>query len=244
MLDYQVASLSRGMRQRIGLARTLLHGPDVLILDEPAGGLDPNARIEMRKTIQRLRDLGKTILLSSHILPELASVCELVGILKKGRLVAQGTVAEIVETLREELVLVIGVDANVPKAVKCCLDFPNVEQAVASGNEIRLVLKGTRSQIADLNTVLVHNGIRVNRLREEEVDLERVFLTVTDDTTPADDGKTTAAGPAPAAGVSVPPPPAGAPKFRMPQILKRAPAVKPPPNVRVKGPPVLRRPDE
>ncbi|MBN2451026.1 MAG: ABC transporter ATP-binding protein [Lentisphaeria bacterium] len=181
MLDYQVASLSRGMRQRVGLTKTLLHDPEVLILDEPAGGLDPTARIEMRRTIQRLRDAGKTILLSSHILPELASCCDLVGILKQGRLVAQGTVAEITDRLREKLVLLITVDGDVPKAVRICLDHANVEKAVAAGNEIRVIYSGTRSQVADLNADLVGRGVRVISLKEEAVDLEKVFLTVTGD---------------------------------------------------------------
>ncbi len=181
MLDYQVASLSRGMRQRIGLAKTLLHDPEVLILDEPAGGLDPNARIEMRNTIQRLRDLGKTIMLSSHILPELASVCDLVGILKKGTLLAQGTVRDITDNLREELVLVLGVDSEISKAVRCCLGFPNVKEAIASGNEIRVLFAGTRSEMADLNNMLVKRDVRVTSLKEEEVDLEKLFLTVTGD---------------------------------------------------------------
>jgi ABC-2 type transport system ATP-binding protein len=189
MLDYQVASLSRGMRQRIGLAKTLLHDPEVLILDEPAGGLDPKARIEMRNTISRLRDLGKTILLSSHILPELASVCDLVGILKHGRLVAQGTVSEITDTLREKLVLVLTVDGGAPRAVMACLNHPNIEEAIASGNEIRLVFAGTRREIADFNADLVGKGIRVTSLREAETNLEQVFLTVTGDPARADGGE-------------------------------------------------------
>lgn len=181
MLDYQVASLSRGMRQRIGLARTLLHGPEVLILDEPAGGLDPHARIEMRQTIQRLRDLGKTILLSSHILPELASVCDLVGILKRGALVAQGTVAEITDSLKERLVVVIGIDSEITKAVRCCVQFPNVNEAIASGNEIRMVFSGTRGQLADLTAALVAQDVRITSIREEEASLEQVFLSVTNE---------------------------------------------------------------
>jgi ABC-2 type transport system ATP-binding protein len=181
MLDYQVSSLSRGMRQRVGLAKTLLHDPEVLILDEPAGGLDPKARIEMRNTISRLRDIGKTILLSSHILPELASVCDLVGILKKGELLASGSVGEITDTLREKMVLVIVVDGAVPRATMICQTFPNVEEAVASGNEIRLVFSGTRREIADLNAKLVEKGILVTSLKEEAADLEHVFLTVTGD---------------------------------------------------------------
>jgi ABC-2 type transport system ATP-binding protein len=188
MLDYQVVSLSRGMRQRVGLAKTLLHDPEVLILDEPAGGLDPQARIEMRRTIERLRDVGKTILLSSHILPELASVCDLVGILKGGRLVAQGSVAEITDKLREKLILVVAVDGGVPKAVRLCLECPGVEEAAAAGNEVRIVFAGTRSAVADLNARLVQGGIRVSSLREEEPDLEQVFLTVTGDHAPTENG--------------------------------------------------------
>jgi len=179
MLDYQVASLSRGMHQRIGLAKTLLHDPQLLVLDEPAGGLDPYARIEMRKTIQRLRDIGKTILLSSHILPELASVCDLVGILENGRLLAQGTVEEITATLKEKMVLVLTVDSDPADALKTCRGFDGVTEAVASGPEIRLTFAGTRSEIADLNTLLVERGVRVVALREEEADLEQVFLSVT-----------------------------------------------------------------
>ncbi len=188
MLDYQVVSLSRGMRQRVGLAKTLLHDPEVLILDEPAGGLDPHARIEMRRTIERLRDVGKTIMLSSHILPELASVCDVIGILKDGRLVAQGSVAEITDKLREKLILVVVVDGGVPKAVRLCLEFPGVDEATAAGNEIRIVFAGTRASVADLNARLVQSGVRVTCLREEEPDLEQLFLTVTGDHVPAENG--------------------------------------------------------
>ena len=188
MLDYQVVSLSRGMRQRVGLAKTLLHDPEVLILDEPAGGLDPHARIEMRRTIERLRDVGKTIMLSSHILPELASVCDVIGILKDGRLVAQGSVAEITDTLREKLILVVVVDGGVPRAVRLCLEFPGVDEATAAGNEIRIVFAGTRASVADLNARLVQSGVRVTCLREEEPDLEQLFLTVTGDHVPAENG--------------------------------------------------------
>ena len=181
MLDYQVASLSHGMRRRVGLAKTLLHDPRVLILDEPASGLDPNARIEMRKTIQRLRDSGKTIMLSSHILPELASVCDLVGIIQQGRLLAHGTVREIMENLRENLVLVLRVDSDVSAAEQLCRGFPNVEETASAGNEIRLSFSGTRAAVADLNAALVQAGARVTSLEEEEADLEHVFLTVTGD---------------------------------------------------------------
>src|SRR5260221_8442644 len=103
--DALVTSLSRGMTQRLGLARVLLHEPQVLLLDEPASGLDPRARIEMRKLIKRLRDLNKTIMLSSHILPELAEICNKIGIIERGKLLFDGDVNSAIKQVRQHLVL-------------------------------------------------------------------------------------------------------------------------------------------
>jgi ABC-2 type transport system ATP-binding protein len=179
MLDYQVTSLSRGMRQRVGLAKTLLPNPEVLILDEPTSGLDPYARIEMRQTIQRLRDLQKTILLSSHILPELASVCDLVGILEKGTLVAMGTVKDITRQLRENMEFLLVVDSDATAAVNVCRAFPGVQSAEAAQNEIRLAFTGSRTALPDLVSRLVGAGVRVVEFKEQEANLEQVFLKVT-----------------------------------------------------------------
>lgn len=179
MIDYQVNSLSAGMTRRIALAKTLLHDPEVLILDEPASGLDPHARIEMRRTIMRLRENGKTIMLSSHILPELSSVCDLVGIVQNGRLLAQGTVREIMTALQEKIVLTVTVQGDTAPAEALCSDHANVQSFTASGNEIRVVFNGTRMEVADLNRDLVAAGVRVSGFREAEGDLEEVFLKVT-----------------------------------------------------------------
>lgn len=179
MIDYQVSSLSRGMHQKIGIAKTMLHDPKVLILDEPANGLDPHARIEMRKTILRLKEIGKTIMLSSHILPELGAICDRVAIIEKAELLIQGTVKEITRSLQEKIQLLIEVDSDLDTAVKACKDFDNVEDALVSANEIRVDYRGNRTQIADLNSHLVNAGVRVQSISEMEVDLENVFLTVT-----------------------------------------------------------------
>ena len=179
MLDYQVASLSRGMHQKIGIAKTLLHDPMVLILDEPANGLDPYARIEMRKTILRLKELGKTIMLSSHILPELGTICDQVGILEKGRLLTQGTVSEISSNLQQNISLEIQVDSDIEAAAEVCRGFANIGELSYAGAEIRAEYAGKRTEVADLNAHLVKNGVRVISLRETEMDLEDVFLTVT-----------------------------------------------------------------
>ncbi len=179
MIDYQMGSLSHGMNKRVALARTLLHDPLVLIMDEPANGLDPHGRIEMRKMIQRLRDLGKTILLSSHILPELSSVCDIVGIIEKGHLLTQGSVKEITASLRKQMVLSVMIQSDISSAAQVCRNIPNVKQVTAAGNEIRIVFAGTRSEISELNRILVANDVRVIGLREEEDDLEEAYLKVT-----------------------------------------------------------------
>jgi len=179
MMDYQVTSLSRGMRQRVGLAKTLLADPEVLILDEPTSGLDPHARIDIRQIIQRLRDLQKTILLSSHILPELASVCDLVGIIEKGHLVAQGTVKDITRALKENMELLLVVDSAPEAALAICRAFPGVQTAVAAQNEIHITFTGVRTAIPDLTAKLVTAGVRVMELKEQEANLEQVFLRVT-----------------------------------------------------------------
>src|SRR5215210_5564598 len=107
--DALVTSLSRGMTQRLGLARVLLHEPQVLLLDEPASGLDPRARIEMRKLIKRLRDMGKTIMLSSHILPELADMCNKIGIIERGQLLFNGDVESAIKQVRKHRIYYVAV---------------------------------------------------------------------------------------------------------------------------------------
>ena len=180
MIDYQVSSLSRGMRQKIGLAKTLIHDPEVLILDEPAGGLDPNARIEMRQTIAGLRALGKTILLSSHILPELASICDRVGILNRGVLLAQGTVKEISAKLQENLQILITVDSDVQEALQAVADLPGVENAAAADAEhLTLSFTGGRKSAGELLTAIQARGVKVRWFTENEASLENVFIDLT-----------------------------------------------------------------
>src|SRR3569623_586765 len=110
--DALVTSLSRGMTQRLGLARVLLHDPQVLLLDEPASGLDPRARIEIRALLKELRNMGKTILVSSHILPELADICNKIGIIEQGALLVNGEVTEVMRRVRTDIVLNIAVSSR------------------------------------------------------------------------------------------------------------------------------------
>ena len=123
-----VTSLSRGMTQRLGLARVLLHDPQVLLLDEPASGLDPRARIEIRGLLKQLRNLGKTIMVSSHILPELADICNKIGIIERGELIVNADVDEVMKQVRRQTLLNIGVVGDAMPAVKLLEKHPSVEK--------------------------------------------------------------------------------------------------------------------
>ena len=179
MIDFQVSSLSRGMRQKIGLAKTLLHDPSVLILDEPAGGLDPKARIEMREIIINLKALGKTIMLSSHILPELGTICDYVAIVAQAELRVCGTVEEVSASLKEKLRYSLLIDGDAEYAAQLIDQHESVEDISRSHSEILFTFNGYRSEIADLINWLVQSSIRIISISEEEIDLETVFMKVT-----------------------------------------------------------------
>ena len=134
MIDYQMNSLSRGMRQRVGIAKTLLHDPHVIILDEPTSGLDPQARIEVRELIHSLRRFGKTILLSSHILHELSMVCDQIGIIDRGKLLVAGDVQDVMRKFQQHLAILIEVTGEPEKARDLLLKQPNVEKVEITGN--------------------------------------------------------------------------------------------------------------
>jgi ABC-2 type transport system ATP-binding protein len=174
-------TLSRGQTQRLGLARTLLHDPQVLLLDEPLSGLDPRARIEMRNLLRRLGELGKTIVVSSHILPELADVCNKVGIIDKGELKQNATTTEVIRMVRQHTVLVIQPAApDKMDAITKLLDGHEKVQACEPGdNAMRVVLKSDVVEYSDLPKLLIENGIDLRRFSEEELDLESAFMALT-----------------------------------------------------------------
>jgi ABC-2 type transport system ATP-binding protein len=179
--DALVTSLSRGMTQRLGLARVLLHEPQVLLLDEPASGLDPRARIEMRGLLKELRNMGKTILVSSHILPELADICNKIGIIERGKLLFDGDVQSAIRQVRQHTVMDVQVANGLGPAARDLLQGnPEVLKVELKEDETLLVTLNDGvhdgSFIAD---VLVKNGYRLKLLREEEIDLEDVFMGIT-----------------------------------------------------------------
>jgi ABC-2 type transport system ATP-binding protein len=177
--DELVTSLSRGMTQRLGLARVLLHDPQVLLLDEPASGLDPRARIEMRNLLKRLQSMGKTILVSSHILPELADICNRVGIIEYGRLLACGGVRELLAGLRTSPSLRLRVAGDPGPAARLLAGCPEVASATVQDGEILVTLGPGTSDPAPLVNRLVAAGFGVTGLREEEINLETAFLELT-----------------------------------------------------------------
>jgi ABC-2 type transport system ATP-binding protein len=180
--DALVTSLSRGMTQRLGLARVLLHEPQVLLLDEPASGLDPRARIEMRELIKELRNMGKTIMLSSHILPELADMCNKIGIIERGKLLFDGDVEAAIRQVRQRHRLTVAVGDGRTYEAKNELDgHPDVEQVELRDEDDHLIVTlaegiSDGSFIAD---ILVKNGYRLKMLKEEAIDLEDVFMGIT-----------------------------------------------------------------
>ena len=177
--DAFVTSLSRGMTQRLGLARVLLHDPQVLLLDEPASGLDPRARIEIRTLLKELRSRGKTIMVSSHILPELADICNKIGIIEKGELRFNGDVEEAMRRVRDKLVLNIGIIGEQDIARRQLAQHPLVEKVDSRDGYFVVTLRRGVSDYSELPTALIAAGHKLRLFREEELNLETAFMALT-----------------------------------------------------------------
>ncbi|MEQ6354284.1 ABC transporter ATP-binding protein [Lysinibacillus sp. M3] len=178
--DY-VDLLSRGMKQRLCLARALIHDPKVLILDEPASGLDPRARVEMRDILRNLKSMGKTILISSHILPELAEMCDEIGVIDNGKLIAHGNVASIQAQLQGEKRIVIKVTDSLNEVRAFLEEDPLISSIDVIENRLEIAFnyRGTDAdQVALLKKAILAN-LPIYALSEEEKDLEDVFMAIT-----------------------------------------------------------------
>ncbi|RMD60523.1 MAG: ABC transporter ATP-binding protein [Planctomycetota bacterium] len=191
--DAEVNSLSRGMQQRLSVARVLLHDPKVLLLDEPASGLDPRARVEIRELLKELKRMGKTILISSHILHELAELCNTVGIIERGKLVFSGTVQEAVAQAGMGRVVQIGLVSQAEEAAKLLAGIPGVAEVspaedvllngetTSTGGVVRVRLDDDAPiALSDLPNRLVNAGFRLTRFTEERPNLETVFMRLTE----------------------------------------------------------------
>ncbi|GKV55754.1 ABC transporter ATP-binding protein [Sporosarcina sp. NCCP-2222] len=174
--------LSRGMKQRLCLARSLIHDPKVLILDEPASGLDPRARVEMRDILKTLKKMGKTILISSHILPELAEMCDEIGVIDNGRLIAHGSVPEIQAKLQGEKVITVKVPIDaVSRALSFFEEQPHVStiEMLETGDGITFKYLGNEVSQISLLQQAVKKEIPIVSFMEHVTNLEDVFMEIT-----------------------------------------------------------------
>ncbi len=184
--DEDVGHLSRGMQQRLCLARALVHDPQVLLLDEPASGLDPRARVEMRELLRELSAMGKTIILSSHILSELAEICTEVGIIERGRMVACGPLSWLQSQAAAGRILRLHVISDVQRAIQLLTGFPGVSGVaqVNGGNDpaeawVEAYLAGDARVASELLAYLVNNDVAVAEFRQVGNELEELFLQLT-----------------------------------------------------------------
>ena len=174
-----IGALSRGMQQRLGLARVLIHDPQLLLLDEPASGLDPRARIEMMAILQELQRMGKTILISSHILSELQNLCNRVAIIEKGKLIYSGSVTGAADQMKSETILWVQVASDTATALTILQRHPQILNAEELDGQIRITMSPNAPDPGCVAETLIHNGAKLTELRKDTLGLEEVFLRVT-----------------------------------------------------------------
>ena len=177
--DDYVNGLSRGMKQRLCLAKTLVHDPPVLILDEPASGLDPRARLEVKALLKELRKMGKTILISSHILTELADCCTSIGIIERGQLLMHGRIEDVYRRIRGNRVVEIKFTANMDVGLSVLRNSPYTRDVVVDDHQVVVELETDDQGVAQLLNELVANQVGIRSFGEREPTLEDVFMLVT-----------------------------------------------------------------
>jgi ABC-2 type transport system ATP-binding protein len=176
-----IRNLSRGMVQRMGVGVLLVHNPEIFLLDEPASGLDPKARIQLRAVLTKLSNEGKTIIISSHILTELSGFCSHIALMNKGNIVMQGAVDEIQRKVFDSRKIRICVLEDCERAVGLIKEFPNVKIEAVRNNEIIVDISAGESELAVLNSQLVTKGIKVCNFSEDKTDLEDLFMKISAD---------------------------------------------------------------
>jgi len=174
-----VDTLSRGLKQRACLARALVHDPAVLLLDEPASGLDPRARVEMREILKELQGMGKTIIISSHILPELTELCTMIGIIDRGQMRATGLVADVIGRLTSGRRLRINVLGEKEDAAVVLRPIPSIRHLEIEDSAIEIDFEGDDSTASDILAALTSSGIRVSSFSQVDGGLEDAFMRAT-----------------------------------------------------------------
>ena len=176
--DELIGKLSRGMRQRLCVGKTLVQNPKILLLDEPASGMDPKGRIELRSLLKELQRQGKTILISSHILTELSDFCNTIGIMEKGRVIETGTVDEIRAKIKGLMRLNVEVVEGVSRAEKLLESDDKVEDVVVEGNKISVAVDAEADYAATILEKLISNGVRVSSFAREEANVEEIYMQI------------------------------------------------------------------
>ena len=177
--DSYVDGLSRGMQQKLCIARALLHEPDLLILDEPTSGMDPQSRIEIKGLLKELGKTGKTIIISSHILPELSEMCDTIGIIDKGEMLFQGSMDEIVSAVNISNPLILRILSNREEAVKMLRAHPLTQSMTIDGQDIQLSFKGNAIEESKLLEEMIAQKIKVISFGRKRDNLEAVFMQIT-----------------------------------------------------------------
>jgi ABC-2 type transport system ATP-binding protein len=177
--DALVDSLSRGMQQRLGLARVLVHDPPILLLDEPASGLDPRARIEIRELLKELQRLGKTILVSSHILSELGEFCNKLGIIERGKLIITGTIQDLMDRARIRPVICVKVVGDSTAAAELLRRDGRIENVAGNNGDLEITLQDPQLHHHFLIEILVTGNVRLESISPQQLKLEDVFLRLT-----------------------------------------------------------------
>jgi ABC-2 type transport system ATP-binding protein len=174
--DAEIRELSRGMRQRLCFAKSLLHEPQVLLLDEPASGLDPAGRIEFRELIKQLHQMGRTVLISSHILTEMTAFCTSIGIMEEGKLLAAGRVDDILKQLKPHLELTIAVAGEVGPLESLLQSAPHIDGLTMNGSSLSCRWLASRDELPDLHRRIVQAGIPIVSFAVHQADLEDIYM--------------------------------------------------------------------
>lgn len=179
-IDAPVDSLSRGMKQRLALARVLLHDPDLLLLDEPASGLDPRARIEVRELLIALKEMGKTIIISSHILHELSQLCTSIGIIEAGQFVTQGSLDHIYQQLELSRIVHVQIVGEMNGICQSIEAMDGVSSVTVQADRIAIQLQEDRLAVEDLHAKIAATGTKIRMFQAEAMDMETVFMKLTE----------------------------------------------------------------
>ncbi len=177
--EVYVDTLSRGMKQRLCVARALIHNPELLILDEPSSGLDPRARVEMKELLMNLNSMGKTIIISSHILADIAEMCTSIGIMNRGRLVTAGRMEDILNMGVNRQHVIFNIKSDINMAVNTFRQMPNIRIENVLQNEIVISCSGMDEEINSIVLSLINSGVLLGGFRREEVNLETLFMQLT-----------------------------------------------------------------